>query len=62
MVSWPETGVQWVPQSFERLEFFHVNKSCKIEDCGKKTHKIIQNMKLSQGLEHKLSLLRRTTI
>ena len=40
--------LQWVPQLFERLEFFHVNKSCKIECCGNKTHQIVQNMTLSQ--------------
>ena len=39
--------VQWVPRLFERREFFHVNKSCKIECCGKKMHQIIQNMILS---------------
>ena len=49
--------VQWVPQLFERLDSFHVNKSCKIECCGNKTHQIIQNMILSRGLELKLSLL-----
>ena len=49
--------VQWVPEILERLDFFHVNKSCKIECCGNKTHQIIQNMILSQGLELKLSLL-----
>ena len=53
---------QWVPQLFERLEFFHWNKSCKIECCGNKTHQIIQNMILSRGLEVKLSLSWRTTI
>ena len=25
---------QWVSEIFERLEFFHANKSCKIECCG----------------------------
>ena len=48
--------IQWVRQLFERLEFFHVNKSCKIECCDNKTHQIIQNMILSRGLELKLSL------
>ena len=48
---------QWVPKLFERAEFFHVNKSCKIECCGNETHQIIQNVILSQGLELKLSLL-----
>ena len=48
--------VQWVPELFERLEFFHVNKSRKTECCGNKTHQIIQNMILSRGLELKLSL------
>ena len=43
--------LQWVPQLFERLEFFHVNKPCKIESCSNKTHQIIQNMILSWGLE-----------
>ena len=52
-----EVAVQWVPQLFERLEFFHVNKSCKIKCCGNKTHKIIQSMTLSRGSELKLSLL-----
>ena len=46
-----ELRLQWVPQLFKRLGFFHVNKSCKIECCGNKTHQIIQNMILSQGLE-----------
>ena len=50
-------NLQWVPQLFERLDFLHVNKSCKIECCGKKTHQIIQNMILSRSLELKLSLL-----
>ena len=54
--------VQWVPELFERVEFSHVNKSCKIECCGNKMHQIIQNMILSGGLELKLSLLQRTTI
>ena len=49
--------VQWVPQLFERLGFFHLNKSCKIACCGNKTHQIIQNMIPSPGLELKLSLL-----
>ena len=47
---------------FERLEFFHVNKSCKTEYGGNKMIQIIQNMTLSWGLELKLSLLWRTTI
>ena len=50
-------GIQWVPQLFERLEFFYVNKSCKIECCGNKMHQVIQNMILSRALELKLSLL-----
>ena len=54
--------VQWVPELSERLEFFHVNKSCKIECCDNKTHWIIQNMILSRSLELKLNLLWRTTI
>ena len=54
--------IQWVPQLFERLEFFHVNKSCKIEFWGHKTHQITQNMILSRNLELKLSLFWRTTI
>ena len=54
--------IQWVPQLFERLDFFHINKSCKIERCGNKIHQIVQNMILSRGLELKLSLLGRTTI
>ena len=45
--------VHRVPKLFERLEFFHVNKSCKIGCCDNKTHQIIQNMILSQGLETK---------
>ena len=49
-------------QLFEQLEFFHVNKSCKIECCGNKTHQIVQNMILTWGLELKLSLSLRTTI
>ena len=51
-----------MPQLFERVEFFHVNKSCKIECCDNKTHQPIQNMILSRSLELKLGLLRRTTI
>ena len=57
-----QLNLQWVPQLFEHLEFFHANKSCKIECCGNKMHQIVQNMILSQGLELKLSLLWRTTI
>ena len=34
-------NVEWVPQLFEQLEFFHVNKSRKIECCGKKMHQIV---------------------
>ena len=49
--------VQWVPQLFERVEFFHINKFCKIECCGNKMPQIVKNMILSQGLELKLSLL-----
>ena len=49
--------IQWVPQLFERLEFFYINKSCKIECGDDKTHQIIQNMILSRGLEFKLSLM-----
>ena len=56
------TCIQWVPQLFERLEIFCVNKSWKIECCGNKTHQIIQNMILSQCLELKLSILWKTTI
>ena len=53
---WIHKGlIQWVPQLFEHLEFFHVNKSCKIECCGNNTHQIIQNMILTPGLEFKLS-------
>ena len=40
-----------MPQLFERLEFFHVNKSCKIDRSGDKMHKIIPNMIPSWGLE-----------
>ena len=50
-------SIQWVPQLFEQLEFFHVNKSCKIGCCGNNTYQIIQNMILSQGSELKLSPL-----
>ena len=50
-------SIQWVPQLFERQEFFYANKSCKIERCGSNLHQIVQNMILSQGLELKLSLL-----
>ena len=46
--------IQWVPQLFKRLEFFHVNKSGKIGWCGNETHQIIQNMILSRGFELKL--------
>ena len=28
------TYLQWVAKLLKRLEFFHVNKSCKIESCG----------------------------
>ena len=49
-------GVQWVPELLERVDLFHVNKSCKIEHCVNKTHQIIQNMILSRGLELKVSL------
>ena len=42
-----EPNIQWVPQFFEQLEFFHVNESCKIECCGKKMHQIVQNMILT---------------
>ena len=49
-------NLQWVPQLFKCLEFFHVNKSCKIELCGDKMHQIIKNMILSQGLERKQNL------
>ena len=42
-----KSKVQWVPELLERLEFLYVNKSCKIECYGNKTHKIIQNMILS---------------
>ena len=45
--------IQWVPQLLERPEFFHVNKSCRIEYCG--NNQIIQNMILSRGLELKLN-------
>ena len=38
------SNVQWVPELLERLEFFHVNKSCKIDCCGNKTHQIIQKI------------------
>ena len=41
IMNWHElelSVIQWVPQLFERLEFFHVNKSCKIECCDNKTH------------------------
>ena len=55
-------SIQWVPQLFEQLEFFHVNKSGKIECCGNKMHQIIQNVILPRGLELKLSMLWRTTI
>ena len=49
--------VQRMPELLEYPEFFHVNKSCKIEHCSNKTHHIIQNMILSRELELKLSLL-----
>ena len=40
--------IQSVQQIFKCLEFLHVNKSCKIERCGNKTHRIIQKfVKLS---------------
>ena len=39
-----------------------VNKSHKIECCGRTRHQIIQNMKLSQGLELELSLWWRTHV
>ena len=56
-----KNNLWWVPELFERLEFFHVNKSCKFECCRNKTQLFIQNIILSQGLELKLSLLGRTT-
>ena len=34
-----------------------VNKSCKIEWCGAKIHKIVQNMILNRGLKPRLTLL-----
>ena len=46
--------VQWVPQLFKCLEFFQVNKSCKIDCRGVKTHQIIHNMILCRGLELRL--------
>ena len=55
-------NIQWLPQLFKHLEFFHVEKSCKSECCGNKAHQIIQNMTLSWGLELKLSLLWKTTV
>ena len=42
-----DQNVQWVPKSFERLEFFHVNKPRKFECCGNKMHQIVQNMILT---------------
>ena len=54
--------IQWVPQLFEQLEFFHVNKSCKTECCSNKMHQIVQNMILTWGLKLKLSLSLRTAI
>ena len=54
--------VQWVPQLFERLEFFHVNMSSKTQCCGNKTCQIIQDMTLGWGSELKLSLLCKTAI
>ena len=51
-----QIDIQWVPQLFERQEFFHANKSCNIECCGNKMNQIVQNMILSR-LELKLSLL-----
>ena len=52
--------LQWWPKVFGHLEFSPlnpiVNKSCKIKFRGSKMHQIIQNMKLSRGLELKLSL------
>ena len=55
-------SIQRVPQLFEQLEFFYVNKSCKIECCGNKMHQIVQNVILTWGLELKLSLLWRATL
>ena len=52
--------IQWVPQLFE--QFLHVNKLCKIECCGNKMRKIVQNMILTWGLELKPNLLRRATL
>ena len=54
--------LQWVPELLEHIDLFHVNKSCKIECCGNKTHRIIQNMILSHGLELKLGLSWMTNI
>ena len=39
-----EISIQWVPQLFEHLEFFQVNKSCKIECSVNRMQQIIQNM------------------
>ena len=57
MLAVASTDVQWVPELLERVDLFHVNKSCKIERCDNKTHQIIRNVILSRGLELKLSLL-----
>ena len=59
---WEAGNIQWVPQLLERLKFFHVNKSRKLERYGNKTHQIIPNIILFPGLEHQQSLLWRTTI
>ena len=56
IIYFDQIQIQWVPQLFERVEFFHANKSCKSDCCGNKTRHIVQNMILSQGLELKLSL------
>ena len=47
LVSPSRWEIQWVPQLFEQLDFFHVNKSCKIECCGNKMHQVIQDMIVS---------------
>ena len=46
----------------ETCTFTHCNKSCNYEWCGNKMHQNVANMMLSQYLELKLSLLRRTTV
>ena len=62
MQNYHDLDIQWVPQLFEQLVFFHVNKSCKIECCGNKMHQIVQNMIMTRGLVLKSCSQRKSRI